>query len=318
MFHDHVETTDPNGSSDDLTPSGNRLVYGAFVQDRLTYSDWLEVIGALRYDAYSLTGNGIDNQGSHVSPKLTIGITPFEPVSFYATYAEGYRAPAITETLIDGFHPPPVGTGQFTPNPDLKPEIAHSIEGGVNLRFDDLVRPDDRLRIKLGVFHNRVNDFIEQVFTPFPIPGGYQYQNVSVATIEGFEAEGNYDAGTFFASFSGQIMQGVNARTKAELASVPPNRLMGILGFRAFDGALEAGTKITAAAGKSGASDLGLVGDPYELVDLFATWKLSETATAAVYLGNIFDVRYTVYPNGRPSPGFNAKFSLTVKIGAEG
>jgi hemoglobin/transferrin/lactoferrin receptor protein len=42
------------------------------------------------------------NRGERLSPKITIGITPWVPITFYASYAEGYRAPALIETLIDG------------------------------------------------------------------------------------------------------------------------------------------------------------------------------------------------------------------------
>lgn len=314
-FHDQVETSDPNGTSDDLTPSGERVVYGAYVQDSAKVTEWLELIGALRFDGYRLSGSGIVNEGSRLSPKLTVGITPFDPVTLYATYAEGYRAPSITETLIDGFHPPPVSTGRFLPNPDLKPEVAHSLEGGINLRKDGLFRTDDQFRAKVGVFRNRVDDYIEQVFEIFPIPGGYQYQNVAKATIEGVELEAAYDAGFAFATLSGQVMRGVDESTKRELTSVPPNRIVAILGFRAFDRALEAGTKITAVAAKEGAEQLGLVGDAYQVVDLFAAWRLSEDASANLVLSNIFDRRYTQYPNGSPSPGFNAKVSLSTRFG---
>ncbi len=314
-FHDQVDTSDPAGSSDDLTPSGQRVVYGAYVQDAAELTDWLEVVGALRLDGYRLSGNGIVNQGTHVSPKLTIGVTPFDPVTLYATYAEGYRAPSITETLIDGFHPPPVSTGRFIPNPDLRPEVAHSLEGGIDLRKDGLLRDDDRLRAKLGVFRNRVDDYIEQVFEIFPIPGGYQYRNVAEATLEGVELEVSYDAGFAFGSFSGQMMRGVDESTREELRSVPPDRLVAILGVRAFDRALELGTRITAVGAKDGAEQIGLVGDAYQLVDLFAAWRFDDDTHANVTLSNLFDRRYTQYPNGSPSPGFNAKFSFTTKFG---
>jgi len=177
------------------------------------------------------------------------------------------------------------------------------------------VLADDRLRLKLGVFRNTVDDYIEQVYEPFPIPGGYQYQNVAEATIEGFEAEGYYDASVVFAGLSGQIMRGRNSRTGDELASVPPDELSLVLGFRQLDGALEIGTRLTYTAKKEGAAGLGLVGDPWQTVDLFANWQINERTTAALFLGNLFDERYTVYPNGQPSPGFNAKASLTLKLG---
>ena len=314
LFRDDVETKDPFGVSNKLTPSGERLVAGAFLQDRITFSEWLELIGALRYDSYRLTGDAIENEGNRLSPKATIGITPWQPVTFYASYAEGYRAPALTETLIDGFHPPPVSSGRFFPNPDLKPEVAHNIEGGVNLHFDNLIVEEDRLRMKLGIFHNRVEDYIEQVFTRFPIPGGYQYRNIAEAVIDGFEAGGIYDAGSYFFGISGHILRGRNSRTDEALVKVPPNRLVSTLGFRGYDGRLEVGTRVTLVGGKDKAEDFGFIGDPYAVVDLFASWKVNERTTAGLVIENLFDRQYTEYLNGNPSPGFNAKASLSVKL----
>jgi hemoglobin/transferrin/lactoferrin receptor protein len=314
LFQDNVETKDSFGVSNKLTPSGERLVSGAFIQDRVTFSEWLELIGALRYDSYRLTGDAIENKGSRLSPKITVGITPWQPVTFYASYAEGYRAPALTETLIDGFHPPPLSAGRFFPNPNLKPEIAHNIEGGVNLRFDNVIVEEDRLRMKLGIFHNRVDDYIEQVFTRFPIPGGYQYRNIAEAVIDGFEAEGVYDAGSYFVGISGHILRGRNSRTNEDLVKVPPNRLVSTLGFRGYDGRLEIGTRVSLVGAKDNAEDFGFVGDPYAVVDLFANWKVNERMTAGLVIENLFDRQYTEYLNGNPSPGFNAKASLSVKL----
>ena len=314
-YHDQVDTDDPAGSSDDLTPSGTRIVYGAFIEDKAEITDWLEVAGGLRFDGYRLEGDGTVNEGTHVSPKVTVGLKPFEPVTLYATYAEGYRPPAVTETLIDGFHPPPVSTGRFFPNPDLKAEVAHNIEGGIGYDNTNLFLPDDQLSARLGVFRNRVDNYIEQVYVMFPIPGGYQYQNVAEATIEGIELEASYDAGFAFGTLSGQVMRGIDEVTGDELSSVPANSIVGILGFRALDRRLEVGTKITAAAGKDTADMFGLVGEPYQLVDVFASWQFNEDARADLMLSNIFDVNYRQYPNGSPSPGFNAKVSLVTKFG---
>ncbi|HTV71706.1 MAG TPA: hypothetical protein VMF90_24500, partial [Rhizobiaceae bacterium] len=58
-------------------------------------------------------------------------------------------------------------------------------------------------------------------------------------------------------------------------------------------------------------ADLGYIGEAYALVDIFAQWKISETATADLALNNIFDRDYTQYLNGSPSPGFNARMSMT-------
>ena len=314
LFQDRVDTIDTFGTSAQLTPSGVRLVYGSFVQDRIRYKDWLEVIGALRHDFYRLSGNGIVNEGTRLSPKLTVGITPWQPVTFYGTYAEGYRAPSLIETLIEGVHPPPVSAGRFIPNPDLRAEIAHNVEAGVNLRFDSVFAPDDALRMKVSAFHNRVDDYIEQIFTPFPIPGGYQYRNIMQAAIQGVEAEGFYDAGNYYVGLSGHIIEGKNRLTDEELNKVPPNRLTATLGLRTLDGKLEFGTRMTLVGEKKKAEALGFVGDGYAVVDLFASWQVNERMTAGLVVENLLDRRYTEYLNGQPSAGINAKASLSIRL----
>ncbi|MBX3578904.1 MAG: TonB-dependent hemoglobin/transferrin/lactoferrin family receptor [Rhizobiaceae bacterium] len=311
LFRDSVNTTDPVGTSDDLTPSGDRLAWGAFVQDRVSLGDWLEVIGALRYDAFTLGNDAISGKGARLSPKITVGVTPWEPVTFYATYAEGYRAPALTEMLIDGLHPPPVSAGRFFPNPALKPEVARTVEGGVNLRFDDLAADGDSLRVKAGVFRNDVDDYIDQVFMMFPLPGGYQYQNVAKARIEGIELEASYDAGSVFGSLAAHVLRGENRITGEPLQKVPPHRLVATVGLRAFEERLTLGTRLTAVAAKPEAFDLGFVGEAYALVDVFARWQLTEKTTADLALNNIFNRDYTQYLNGSPSAGFNGRLSLT-------
>ena len=316
VFQDDVTTEDPDGSSADLTPSGTRLAYGAFIQDRAQLNEALAVIGALRYDAYRLSDGTLEVSGDRPSPKLTVEVKVAEPVTLYATYAEGYRAPAVTETLIQGFHPPPV-SGEFIPNPDLRPEVARSIEAGVNLDFDGLLTADDRLRVKAGVFHSKVDDYIEMVFEPFPIPGAFQYVNLTQAVIEGIELEAQYDSGAVFAAVSGQILNGTNALTGEGLVSVPPDRAVLTLGFRAFEESLEVGTRLTAVAGKPEAATAGYLAEPYQLVDVFANWKVNDRTTAGLTLSNLFDVEYTQYLNGQPSPGFGAKFTLAHKIGAD-
>ncbi len=313
VFRDTVKTIDVVGSSEDITPSGNRLAYGAYIQDRLTYDTWLEIIGGLRFDGYKLDGEEIEVDGQRLSPKLTVGVTPWEPVTFYATYAEGYRAPALTETLIDGLHPPPV-TGQFFPNPDLKPEVAQTIELGTNIRLDDVFVEGDNLSAKIGIFQNNVDDYIDQVFMPFPIPGGYQYQNIAEARIRGIELEAAYDTGKVFASLSGQILKGENLTSGQTLQKVPPFRFVTTAGFRALDEALTIGGRLNVIGSKKDDTSTGFVGEAYQTVDLFGSYQINEKLMANVALNNIFDREYTQYLNADPSPGFNAKASLTLKF----
>ena len=92
------------GNSNITTPGGERTVSGGFVQLKNNYSTWLEVVSALRYDHYDLNSptHGVTTGGDRFSPKITVGVTPVAGFTPYVSYAEGYRAPSITETLIAG------------------------------------------------------------------------------------------------------------------------------------------------------------------------------------------------------------------------
>ncbi len=229
-FRDRVNAFDPGGVNDQFTPSGNRTVSGAFFQWRASYSTWLDFIGAARYDDYRLEGVGITASGSRLSPKATLGITPLAGMTFYGTYAEGYRAPALTETIVTGFHPPfatcpfcSTAPGfQFLPNPQLRPEVGKTKEIGLNLRYDDIFFAGDGFRAKFNVYRNDIDDYIEAVaFGPINAwgqPSFYQYQNITNARIEGAEFEAQYDAGDWFVGLSGHHLRGENSPQAARSA----------------------------------------------------------------------------------------------------
>lgn len=336
-FRDAVDTEDLLGTGELFTPSGERSVLGTFAQAKFEYDTWLEVIGALRYDAYELKGQGVDNDGSRLSPKVTVGVTPVEGIQFYGSYAEGYRAPAITETLVAGLHPPPAAF-ELLPNPDLDPEIGRTIEAGVNLRYDDILMPGDAFRAKAGIFRNDIRDFIGQQTIDRPdvanpclfgqtIFGNFicfaelpfdalQYVNISQARIEGVEMEGMYDWGWGFAGLSGHILRGKDRDTGDPLVTIPPDRLVTTLGFRAFDRRVTFGARHFAVAAQERTTP-GLETPSYDLVNLFAGWEPNDNVSLAISLENIFDRQYTQYLDSLPSPGFGAKFALSIKLGVE-
>lgn len=342
---DHVKTDDSAGGfGAALTPSGERRLGGAFLQDELRYGGWLRVIGAARYDQYELNSAITNASGDHVSPKITVGVSPVVGIEFYGTYAEGYRAPAITETLIAGIHPFPAFV--ILPNPNLRPEVAHNIEGGVNIKFDNVARPGDKLRAKATVFSNKIDDFIDidnastshlVIFIPGApaslcnrIPGAFasglcsflpdlQYQNIARATINGVEFEGAYDFIDGFVSVAATHLEGRNAITNTTLVSVPPDRVSGTLGLRFLDGRLTAGFRLTGVEGKRLFPPDGTISSskPYGLVDLFASYRHNEYVQADFTVQNLLDKRYQQYLNSDYSPGLVAKAAVTVKFASQ-
>jgi hemoglobin/transferrin/lactoferrin receptor protein len=339
---DHVTTSDEAGGFiSALTPSGNRSLWGAYVQDEISYNSWLRVLGALRQDGYNLSG-GNSSGGTHLSPKLTIGITPIRGIEFYGTYAQGYRAPSVTETLIEGVHPFPSFT--FLPNPDLIAETAHNWETGVNVKYDNVFRPGDSVRGKATVFTNLVDNFIdleqvgEPILTSFvpgipnsacpSLPPGlcipfqpFQYVNVNQARLSGVELETGYDWGSGFATFEGSAINGKNLETGNSLTTVPPYRASGTLGFRFLDDhSLVAGIRLTAVGASpknvptatDGGGPLPTAG--YGLVDLFASYAYNDRVSANFSVNNLLNKEYTQFLNVEPNPGITVKGGITIKF----
>ncbi|MFG5120800.1 TonB-dependent hemoglobin/transferrin/lactoferrin family receptor [Methylorubrum sp. POS3] len=335
-----VRTTDKAGGfGAAFTPSGERSLAGAFVQDEIRYSTWLRVVGALRYDHYDLSGGAYRSSGDRLSPKITVGVSPFPGFEVYGTYAEGYRAPSITETLMQGIHPFPAFS--IRPNPALRPETAHTVEGGVNLKYNDVLKPGDVFRAKLNVFQNTVDDFIgiqpvgSTYFVPavvgIPasvcarIPGRFpcvipqrdvQYLNIARAELDGVELEGAYDWGGGFVTVAATHTDGRNRATRETLISVPPNRVSATIGLRFLNGNLTLASRLTFVEARTGLPS-GVTLSPtkaYGLVDLMATYVVNDHVKADFVLQNALDKRYTQYLNALPSPGLTAKAAISIKF----
>lgn len=339
---DRVRTSDhAGGFIGAFTPSGKRSLLGAFVQDEMRYGGWLRVVGAARYDSYELKGGAYKSDGDRVSPRGTIGISPFPWLEFYGTYAEGYRAPSISETLVSGIHPFPAFA--ILPNPNLRPETAHNVEGGVNIKADNLLAEGDKLRGKVSVFQNRVDNFINiqgvgptyyravtpnavlnslcanrtRPFGPCQIPvQNQQYVNLPKVDLTGVEIEGNYDWGRGFVSAFYSHVDGKNKSTGETLWSISPDKVGGTFGLRFLDNRLTLGTRVTHYSSRlnipTGATLLP--SKAYTLVDLFASYEYNDWLKGDIVLANIGDVRYIRYLDLNNSPGFQARGSLTIKF----
>lgn len=322
-FADDVDTADVTGGTGAVsTPSGDRTVFGAFIQDELAYADWISVTGALRFDGFDVSGadtkgKPVDGDGTRLSPKLAVGLTPFEATALkglevYGSYAEGYRAPSITETLVSGPHPGFV----FLPNPDLDPETAHTFDVGLNYRRDDLFQEGDSFRMKAGWFHNTVDDYIDGRVAFIPGTGlAYQYQNVKSATLQGFELEASYDAGIWFGGISAARIRGEDESTGGPLGSVPADRIVTTFGMRFLDERLAVGGQWAAVAGQDRVPSGTPRTDAHNLVNLFASYDVTDDVKVGVDVKNLFDVQYVETLNDDPSPGLSVMFTLNARFG---
>jgi hemoglobin/transferrin/lactoferrin receptor protein len=313
-FQDDVRTFDRRGNSNITTPGGQRSVSGGFVQLKQNYSSWLEVVSAIRYDRYDLDSANVSTGGDRFSPKITVGVTPVPGITPYVSYAEGYRAPSITETLIAGGHATgggpalfacPDGTSGlfcFLPNPNLRPEVGKNKEAGLNLKYDGIFAANDSFRGKFNVFRNDVEGYIDLVASaPVPLPpfGAfsqfYQYQNIAHARIEGFEAETLYDAGAWYVGVAGHLIRGKNVATNVGLATITPRKITTTAGVRLLDRTLILAAQWSSFAANNDLPANYLPSTGYELVNLYLTWNATKDITFSASIDNLLNQYYRPY-----------------------
>jgi hemoglobin/transferrin/lactoferrin receptor protein len=326
-FQDKVVTADLRGTSDVTTPGGQRTVSGGFVQWKANYTSLLEVIGGLRYDNYQLESATASSSGDRLSPKITVGLMPTAVLTPYASYAEGYRAPSITETLVNGPHAgatpqdsffrcpsgtPGLGADStfcFLPNPNLRPEVGKNKEIGFNLKKNDVFTPGDSIRGKFNVFRNDITDYIDQVAfgPPLTVPTGpppapsiivlpfLQYQNIAQARIQGFEAETMYDANLWFVGVAGSYLQGKNLQTGFGLYSIPPQKITTTAGIRLLDRTLVLSMQWTSAQANRDIPPTYTPATGFDLINLYAQYQPTRDLTLNFSVENLLNQYYRPY-----------------------
>lgn len=336
-FRDNVNTQDSRGNSNVTTPGGVRTVSGGFVQWKANYTSLFELVSAVRYDNYHLDSGATSVRGDRFSPKITLGLLPTSVVTPYVSYAEGYRAPSVTETLIDGSHvgattndsfftcpsgqrlptiPNPPGqpinpntsTFCFVPNSNLLPEIGKTKEIGFNVKKNDLFASGDSFRGKFNVFRNDVEDYIDTVAygTPYVTGGAsyypfLQYQNINAARIQGFEAETMYDAGSWFVGVSATIQEGKNVQTGIGLYSIPPQKFTTTAGIRFADNKATLSVMWTSVKGNTDVPANYLPGTSYDMVNLYLSMRPTPNVTLTASVENLLDQYYRPYAIPRGS-----------------
>lgn len=316
-FQDNVTTSDQRGNSNITTPSGQRTVSGGFVQLKNNYSTWLEVVSAIRYDRYNLDSGTVSTGGDRFSPKITVGVTPVAGFTPYVSYAEGYRAPSITETLVAGAHADggggplfacPNGTTGvfcFLPNPGLRPEVGRNKEAGLNLKYNDVFTSGDSFRGKFNVFRNDISDYIDLVgSTPVPpelapYPGAYskyyQYQNLPGARIEGFEAETMYDAGLWYVGVAGHLIRGKNIVNNIGLATIAPRKVTTTAGVRLMDRTVLIALQWASFGANNDVPAGYRPSTAYDLINLYLTWNATKDVVFTASVDNLLNQYYRPY-----------------------
>jgi hemoglobin/transferrin/lactoferrin receptor protein len=293
-----------NGAVRPQYPSASQTVFAYFIQDEIRLGDFTLTPG-LRFDSFdqeSPDGRN-DRRAERVSPRVSLAWQVLPWLQPYVSYAEGFRSPSLTELYVGGQHFP---GNSFVPNPDLRPEISRNKEIGANLRFSDVLRQGDRLRLRVSAFRNDLDDFIELIVLRTTTVS----RNVTTARIQGVEAEAQYDAGTWWLGLGAAALEGDNRTTNEPLASIPAHRVTLNAGYRFLDAGVTVGGRLTATAEQDRTPAIAGTArqtSGYGLLDLFASWtpEFAPNLRLGLAVDNVFDHAYRRATwNSDPAPAF--------------
>ena len=247
-----------------------------------------------------------ETSGDRLSPRITVGVSPFEQIGlaglqFYGTYAEGYRSPSLSETLISGLHPNGV-VFPFLPNPNLRPETAKTWEVGSTTRADGIIAGDDSLRLKAAYFNNDIDDYIggteisifdrnpaarSSALLPhsdlLPVSELRQGQDQRLRTGRRLRC------GWGFAGLTLSVIDGHTVSYDGEssdLTTIPSSQVTGQLGFRFMEDRLIVGGEVQYNGAPAGST----VAKDYTLVNLFASYQATDDLKFNFRADNLFDV----------------------------
>ncbi len=237
----------------------------------------LTVTGGIRYDDYTTYG-GHTTLGGNIAYSPNEGRTVFR-----ATYAEGFRAPTLTEGQ------PPYG------NPNLKPETARNFDVAAEHGF-----LDGKARVGVTYFNRKSKDLITYSFVTF------QSENIQHVNNEGVEFElalkptANLD---IRANYS--IVNAINRSPGAQFG----NRLA----LRPRDSANLSVDWTTPWKASIGAS-VAIVGDSFD--NLANTIRLDGYALANIRASMPVSDAFEVY--GRIDNLFDAEYEIVKSYGTYG
>ena len=319
---------------------GTRTLASMFVQGDLDVTPWLTLSGGLRYETYKSEDDKVIDplpglEANRLNPRVGVTLKPWDGVQFFATYAEGWRPPSVRESF---FSMPFL----LDPNPLLRPEISKNYEYGVNFLRDGVFRDGDKLRIKFAYFDNNYEDYIMREYGAFiGLPTTNRvFGNIPSAHFNGFEISGSYDAGMFFVEGNYNYYTDVTfCNPGANFRNIPcadftsgadyfsnniPPKYAGSLtvGTRWLEEKLIIGGRVTfvgaRAVGRkdmySSTMDSGW--NPYNVYDLFASYKVDDMVTFNASIENMFDRYYldAIATALVPAPGRMMRLGATVKF----
>ena len=259
-----------------------------------------------------------------------------DDLDLYTKYAVTYREPSLFETTVSS------QTYAYIPEVPLTPEKAKSFEIGFQLDKDNLLFDEDNTTLKLGYFHNDIENYLSQGQNP---TGSYipyvVMKNYDSFTLSGFEAELKYDSNHLFSSLDATLYNTPKLCSRHEMelshldkpcnsvgfgwglspSRIPPKKIFSaIVGVKMFDQKLQTGMRVRYNSGKEYPQKWlsGTAAAPVQklysstTVDLFGQYALQKNIKLTFNVDNLTN-RYTFDPGTviyMPVPGRTVRFGI--------
>ena len=194
------------------------LLNNFFIQDELAISNWLTIVGGLRFDVHS-------EYGSEISPKLSMMLKGNKTTRIRLSYGHGFRAPSFKELYLDytnisvGYH--------IAGNPYLNPEISNA------LQLDFEFWNDNNYHSRINLFYNNINNLIDYKYKGIIDGfGTYESTNLNSAKTWGGEIDIRYFPTNWFEfSLGYSYLDTWNATTESSMSLKPMHRINTTLKF---------------------------------------------------------------------------------------
>ena len=279
-------------------------------------SSWSEVISTtfgVRYDDSS-------NYGSTVNPRASVLLSLSDDTVIKFLYGEAYFAPpprwsynsfgAFDGSTLDGKYN---ANFFFVPNEELEAEELTNIEVNVDHFFNE------NLHISASLYHQTLDEVVlagptassqADYFDGGVIQASFDFDNRGQLKIDGFDLSIN---AFFQLSQNRQIKTWLNASyvdgdfnmgtSSLHLPFVAQKKLRAGLTYRAGPWIVTPTLVYTSAPSLNETNFLGARADSYTLLNLFASWQLSDRFKVQLKIHNLTDKKY-----GHPGPSFDSSF----------
>ena len=339
---EYTDATDPRKNNGIVFSDTNNPFEGTRYNDfgarseHISGPSWADMV--VGFDS----GPSISHKADGFTPAVGLN-WEFQPDSFfYASYTQAYRMPSLFEMSL--------GTLQASPNSQIKPEKARSIEVGLSTTRANLLRSGDEAAIKLAYFNNEISDYITRYYDPSTF-GGMTFSNADSYSTSGLELQARYDNGRVFgdlsathyfvtetcdAAFAAVLRREANYWSPTEntpdctkgsyMGSYtntqnPPEYAVNLnLGVRLFEKRLTLGGRGVYTSGptetidepwQTGATTPQIYYREVALFDAYADWNINETVALKASVQNIGD-RYYIDPLAQ---SFMPSPGRTVRLG---